>query len=91
MGKLVAVSPVGKNGQTVVPAPIRKLFKVAPGHNLIGFYVGASHVEIAPISVVKEKVDYTDAELDRLERLSTARGGKKFKTGKAAKRFLKHL
>ena len=91
MGKLVAVSPVGKNGQTVVPARIRKLFKVGPGHNLVGFYVRGSHVEIAPMAVTRAKVDYTQNELDKLEHLAKEKGGRKFKTAAAARQYLKSL
>ncbi len=91
MGKLVAVSPVGKNGQTVVPASIRKMFKVGPGHNLVGFYVQGSHVELAPVSVTKAEVDYTTAELDKLEHLAKEKGGHRFKTAGAAKQYLKSL
>ena len=91
MGKLVAVSPVGKNGQTVVPASIRRLFKVGPGHNLVGFYVQGSHVEIAPVDVTRADVDYTESELDKLEHLAKETGGRKFKTARAAKEHLKSL
>ena len=79
MGKLVAISPVGKNGQTVVPASIRRMFKVGPGHNLVGFYVQGDHVEIAPVDVTRAEVDYTDVELNKLERLAKEKGGSKFK------------
>ncbi|OGR87752.1 MAG: hypothetical protein A3A86_02680 [Elusimicrobia bacterium RIFCSPLOWO2_01_FULL_60_11] len=85
----MAVSPVGKNGQTVVPASIRKMFKVGPGHNLVGFYVHGSHVEIAPMEVTK--VDYTEAELDRMAELAKEKGGRVFKTAAAAKKFMKTL
>jgi len=91
MTRLIAVSPIGKNGQTVVPAPIRKLFKVGPGHNLVGFYVDGEHVEIAPVTVQRENIDYTDMELDKIERLAKKKGGKKFKSAKSAKAFLKKL
>ena len=91
MHKLVAISPIGKNGQTVVPAAIRKMFKIDNEHNLVGFYRNGKHVEIAPVSVVKEAVGYTDAELDKLDRMKRATGGKKFKTASAAKKYLKSL
>ena len=91
MGKLVAISPIGKNGQTVVPATIRRMFKIAAGGNHVGFYIVGTHIEIAPVSIQKAKVDYTDTELDKLERLARVKGGKKFKTAKAAKRYLASL
>jgi bifunctional DNA-binding transcriptional regulator/antitoxin component of YhaV-PrlF toxin-antitoxin module len=91
MSKLIAISPIGKNGQTVVPAPIRKMFKVSQGHNLVGFYVEGTHVEIAPVAVSKEEVDYTSSELDKLEHLSKQKGGKKFKTAIEAKKYLESL
>ena len=91
MSKLIAVSPVGKNGQTVVPAKIRRLFKLEAGQNLVGFYLNGDHVELAPISVVRDKLDYTETELDKVERLAKARGGKSFKSGRAAKAYLKSL
>ena len=89
MAKLIAVSPVGKNGQTVVPAAIRKMFKIDAAHNLVGFYVEKGHIELAPVAI--EKADYSAAELDKVEHLGKARGGKKFKSGKAAKDFLKSI
>jgi len=55
MTKLIAVSPVGANGQTVVPAAIRRMFGIAPGRNLVGFYLDGSRVEIAPVSVVRKR------------------------------------
>lgn len=91
MGRLVAVSPVGKNGQTVVPAKIRSMFKIDAEHNLVGFYLEGKHVELAPVSVVRETVGYTDAELDKLDKIKRLKGGKKFKTAAAAKRYLKSL
>ncbi len=91
MGRLVAVSPVGKNGQTVVPASIRKMFKMAEGRNLVGFYLEKGHVEIAPVSVVRETASYSTEELDKLDRLGKVKGGKRFKTAKAAKKFLAGL
>ena len=91
MNKLVAISPIGKNGQTVVPAPIRKMFKISADQNLVGFYLVGTHVEIAPLRVQKAKVDYTSSELDKIERLAKAKGVRTFKTAEAAKRYLKSL
>lgn len=91
MSKLVAVSPIGKNGQTVVPAKIRRLFKLEAGKGMVGFYLNAGHIELAPISVVREVLEYTEAELDKVEKLGRVRGGKAFKTGRAAKAHLKTL
>ncbi len=91
MGKLVAISPIGKNGQTVVPALIRKMFKVGPGHTMVGFYVNGSHVELAPVSIMKETLDYTEAELDKIAQLAKEKGGRKFKTAESAKKFLNNL
>lgn len=91
MGKLVAVSPVGKNGQTVVPATIRKMFKIDAENNLVGFYLEGKRVELARVSVVRETAGYTDAELDKLDKIKRSRGAKKFKTTAAAKRYLSGL
>jgi AbrB family looped-hinge helix DNA binding protein len=91
MSKLIAVSPIGKNGQTVVPAKIRKLFKLEAGQNLVGFYLNGSHVELAPVSIVRDKLDYTEEELDKVERLAKARGRKSFKSVRAAKAYLNSL
>ncbi|MFI5345865.1 MAG: AbrB/MazE/SpoVT family DNA-binding domain-containing protein [Elusimicrobiota bacterium] len=91
MAKLLAVSPVGKNGQTVVPSKIRRLFKLEEGRALVGFYLDGDRVELAPISIVREKLDYTEAELDHLERLGKARRGKSFKNGRKAKAHLRTL
>lgn len=83
--KLIAVSPIGKNGQTVVPARIRRMFKVAEGHNLVGFYEAHGHVEIAPVRVQKAEVDYTEAELTKMERLAKQKGGRRFGSASTAK------
>ncbi|MFI5361962.1 MAG: AbrB/MazE/SpoVT family DNA-binding domain-containing protein [Elusimicrobiota bacterium] len=91
MSKLIAVSPVGKNGQTVVPAKIRKLFKLVEGQSLVGFYLNGSHIELAPVSVVRDQLDYTEEELDKVERLAKAPGAKIFKTARAAKAYIKSL
>jgi hypothetical protein len=42
-------------------------------------------------SLIREKPDYTEAELDKIERLAKARGGKSFKSWCAAKAYLKSL
>ena len=89
MSKLIAISPIGKNGQTVVPAQIRKMFKIDAAHNLVGFYIEGDHVELAPVAI--EKSGYSTAELDKIEQLGKTRGGRKFMTGKAAKTFLKSV
>lgn len=91
MSKLVAVSPIGKNGQTVVPAKIRRLFKLEPGAGMVGFYLNAGHIELAPITVVRENIEYTQAELDKVEKLGRVRGGKTFKGGRSAKAHLNKL
>jgi transcriptional regulator with XRE-family HTH domain len=43
------------------------------------------------VSLVRGKPDYTEAELDQLERLAKARGGRSFKSVRAAKAYLKSL
>jgi bifunctional DNA-binding transcriptional regulator/antitoxin component of YhaV-PrlF toxin-antitoxin module len=91
MNKLVAISPIGKNGQTVVPASIRRMFKITAGHNMVGFYIAGTHVEIAPIDIQKSKVEYTVTELDKLARLAREKGGKKCKTAACAKQYLKSI
>ena len=91
MSKLIAVSPIGKNGQTVVPAKIRRLFKLEAGQNLVGFYLNGSHVELAPVSIVRDQLDYTEEELDKVERLAKAPGKKSFKSAKAAIAYIKSL
>lgn len=91
MSKLVAVSPIGKNGQTVVPAKIRRLFKLEPGKGMVGFYLNAGHIELAPISVVRETSEYTEAELDKVEKLGRARGRKSFKNAHSAAAHMKTL
>lgn len=89
--KLIAVSPIGRNGQTVVPVRIRRMFKVAEGHNLVGFYEDHGHVEIAPVRVQKMEVDYTEAELNRLGHLAKQKRGRKFDSASAAKEYLRGL
>ena len=43
------------------------------------------------VSLVREKPDYTEAELDKIERLAKARGRKTFKTARAARAYIKSL
>lgn len=43
------------------------------------------------VSLFREKPDYTEAELDKLERLAKARGGKSFKSARAKIAYLKSL
>ena len=91
MARLIAVSPIGKNGQTVVPASVRKMFKVGPGRNLVGFYIDGDHIELAPVTVERDDANYSEAELNKIERLAKKRGGKKFKSARTAKAFVKKL
>lgn len=52
MKKLLAISPVGTNGQTVVPAAIRKVFRIKPGQNWVGFFLCPDNrIELAPIKI----------------------------------------
>jgi bifunctional DNA-binding transcriptional regulator/antitoxin component of YhaV-PrlF toxin-antitoxin module len=91
MSKLIAVSPVGKNGQAVVPAKIRRLFQLSAEGGLVGFYLNFDRVELAPVSVVREKPAYTESELDRLDALAREKGARRFKSSRAAKARLKSL
>ncbi len=88
MTRLIAVSPVGKNGQTVVPASIRKMFKISEDHNLVGFFMNGTHIEIAPISVDKTPLEYSPDQLDKVQQLAKEKGGRKFSSPKDAKKFL---
>ena len=56
-----------------------------------GFYLNAGHIELAPISVVRETSEYTEAELEKVEKLGRARGGKSFKNARSAAAHLKTL
>lgn len=89
MTKLIATSPIGKNGQTVVPAPIRKIFKLHDPHMKLGFFLHDGHVEIAPIE--ERRGDYSAEELAKLQALAQEPGGKKFKSAKSAKTYLERL
>jgi len=89
MTKLIATSPIGKNGQTVVPATIRKIFKLHDPHIKLGFFLHDGHVEIAPIE--ERRGDYSAEDLAKLQVLAEESGGKKFKSGKSAKKYLQSL
>lgn len=65
----------------------------------LGFTAG-SHVKvteegyriiIAPEQPKKKDVDYTEEELDKLERLAKKRGGKTFDSWEKAKKYLESL
>jgi bifunctional DNA-binding transcriptional regulator/antitoxin component of YhaV-PrlF toxin-antitoxin module len=89
MTKLIATSPIGKNGQTVVPAPIRKIFKLHLSHMKLGFFLHDGHVEIAPVE--ERRGDYSIEDLAKLESLAKEPGGKTFKSAKSAKKYLASL
>jgi bifunctional DNA-binding transcriptional regulator/antitoxin component of YhaV-PrlF toxin-antitoxin module len=89
MVHLVATSPVGKNGQTVIPAPIRHMFGIRHKHQLVGFFLQHGHIEIAPVTV--NKADYSAEELKKIEKLANQKQGVSFKNISAAKIFLKRL
>ena len=89
MTKLIATSPIGKNGQTVVPAPIRKIFKLHVPHMKLGFFLRDGHVEIAPVE--ERRGDYSAEDLAKLEALAHEPGGKTFKSAKSAKKYLQNL
>ena len=89
MTKLIATSPIGKNGQTVVPASIRKIFKLHLVHMKLGFFLRDGHVEIAPVE--ETRGDYSVAELAKLETLAEEPGRKTFKSSKSAKKYLAGL
>jgi bifunctional DNA-binding transcriptional regulator/antitoxin component of YhaV-PrlF toxin-antitoxin module len=89
MTKLIATSPIGKNGQTVVPASIRKIFKLHAPHMKLGFFLHDGHVEIAPVE--ERRGDYSAEELYKLQSLAYEPGGKAFKSSKSAKKYLAGL
>jgi bifunctional DNA-binding transcriptional regulator/antitoxin component of YhaV-PrlF toxin-antitoxin module len=91
MSQLIAVSPIGKNGQTVVPALIRKMFKMRRGASLVGFFMSGKHVEIAPVKVEKSTEDYSTQEISKIVKLAKEKGGKAFTSAGAAKAYLKSL
>ncbi len=43
------------------------------------------------LPMVREKLGYTEVELDKIEQLGKARGGKSFKSGRAAIAYIKSL
>ncbi len=61
MTKLISISPVGKNGQAVVPISVRRMFRLNGRKNMIGFYLRNNHVEIAPVSLTREELNYSEA------------------------------
>lgn len=91
MTKLIAVSPVGKNGQVVVPAAVRRLFKISGGRRHMGFFMRNGRIEIAPVSIERTPCDYTEEELDELDRLAREPGGRTFKSAKAAIKYIRSL
>jgi bifunctional DNA-binding transcriptional regulator/antitoxin component of YhaV-PrlF toxin-antitoxin module len=82
---LVSTSPVGQNGQTVVPAKIRKLFKLDKKLFLLGWFMNDCHIEVAPI--VEKSADYSTEDLDELEKLADAKGGNVFKNAQAGNAY----
>jgi bifunctional DNA-binding transcriptional regulator/antitoxin component of YhaV-PrlF toxin-antitoxin module len=89
MTKLITTTPVGKNGQTVVPLEIRKLFKLHSKFSRVGWFVHDQRIEVAPIE--EKKADYSPEELAQLKKLANAKGGKVFKGSQTAKDYLNTL
>ena len=89
MTKLITTTPVGRNGQTVVPVEIRKMFKLHSKFTRVGWFIHDDRIEIAPIE--ETKAEYSLDELSKLGKLAHAKGGKVFKSSKAAKDYLNNI
>ena len=89
MTRLITTTPVGKNGQTVVPLEIRKMFKLHSKFTKVGWFIHDRRIEVAPVE--EKKAEYSVEELDKLEKLAHAKGGKVFKNAQAAKGYLDTL
>lgn len=89
MTRLITTTPVGKNGQTVVPAEIRKIFRLHQKFNRVGWFIHDKRIEVAPIE--ERKAGYFPEELNKLEKLAKMKGGKTFKSTQAAKDYLDTL
>lgn len=89
MTRLISTTPVGKNGQTVVPVEIRRLFKLHRKFTRVGWFIHDHRIEVAPME--EQKADYSVAELNKLEKLARAKGGKVFDNPQAAKSYLDTL
>ena len=89
MTRLVTTTPVGKNGQTVVPVEIRKMFRLHSKFSRVGWFIHDSRIEVAPIE--EKKAEYSVEELGKMEKLAHVKGGKVFKNPQAAKAHLDTL
>jgi bifunctional DNA-binding transcriptional regulator/antitoxin component of YhaV-PrlF toxin-antitoxin module len=83
---LLSTSAVGAKGQTVVPAKIRKLFKLDKKIFQLGWFMNGCRIEVAP--VVEKSVGYSTEELGKLEKLSDAKGGHVFKNVQSSQAYL---
>ena len=86
--KLLGSTPVGQNGQTVVPAKIRALFKRDKKRFQLGWFMNGRRIVVAPM---KKIAPYSIKELEKLNKLAGATGGNEFKNAQAAKDFLADL
>jgi len=89
MTRLITRPPVGKNGQTVVPVEIRKLFRLHTKFSRVGWFIHDSRIEVAPME--EKMADYSVEELQKLKKLARAKGVKAFKNPQAAKDYLNSL
>ena len=62
MTKLITTTPVGRNGQTVVPAQIRKMFKLHSRCTRVGWFIHDHRIEVAPME--ERKAGYSLKDLD---------------------------
>ncbi|RLG13299.1 hypothetical protein DRN69_05810 [Candidatus Pacearchaeota archaeon] len=80
---------VGPRGQITLPILVRKRI-------LKGKYVGLEissngRIMLFPVKIEEEKIDYTKEELEKIKKLSKAKGRKIYKGSKAAKNYIKSL
>jgi transcriptional regulator with XRE-family HTH domain len=83
------ISKLEKPGSDHLLSNYERAVRMLHGH--LAIIPNGARVVTAPVSVVRDKLDYTEEELDKVERLAKARGGKSFKSVRAAKAYLMSL
>ncbi len=91
MNMTMAMSVVGEKAQITLPKAVRAALKIHGKGERVGFIMEGRQVILTKVAVVPVTPDYTDAELDALERLSRERPVRTFRSGKAFMKALRNM
>ena len=87
----MATSVVGVKAQITLPKAVREALNIRGKGERVGFILEGNRVILTRAAVVPVAPDYTDAELDALERLSRQSRGRIYRSWKTFLRAHKRL